>query len=195
MRSWTDSCSARREESNDMCFVAVRMRGSYHSIRLDRERTSPSFETHIVRFVSMSWTRICHLRIDWLRSLRDIVVLLLRMRSCPIRAQSFWSSRIKAQLVETNRTRCVSSLGDASFQRYRRFRLRMRRFAIRSCRACAEVKRRYLGNEASPSDETHLIRFVSTFCTWICQLRKDWGRIGQLRMRSRKTTISRTDLN
>ena len=36
---------------------------------------------------------------------------------------------------------------------------------IRSCRACAVVKRRYLGNEASPSDETHLIRFVSTFCT------------------------------
>ena len=173
-----------------MCFVAVRMRGSY----LGNE-TSPSFETHIIRFVSMSWTRIRHLRIDWLRSLRDIVVLLLRMRSCPIRAQSFCSSRIKVQLVETNRTRCVSSLGDASFQRYRRFRLRMRRFAIRSCRACAEVKRRYLGNEASPSDETHLIRFVSTFCTWICQLRKDWGRIGQLRMRSRKTTISRTDLN
>ena len=173
-----------------MCFVAVRMRGSY----LGNE-TSPSFETHIIRFASMSWTRIRHLRIDWLRSLRDIVVLLLRMRSCPIRAQSFCSSRIKVQLVETNRTRCVSSLGDASFQRYRRFRLRMRRFAIRSCRACAEVKRRYLGNEASPSDETHLIRFVSKFCTWICQLRKDWGRIGQLRMRSKKTTISQTDLN
>ena len=173
-----------------MFFVAVRMRGSY----LGNE-TSPSFETHTIPFVSMSSTRIRHLRIDWLRSLPDIVVLLLRMRSCSIRAQSFWSSRIKVQLVETNLTRCVSSLGDASFQRYRRFRLRVRRFAIRSCRACAEIKRRYLGNEASPSDETHLIRFVSKFCTWICQLRKDWGRIGQLRMRSRKTTISRTDLN
>ena len=45
----TDSCSTRRDESNDMCFVAVRMRRSY----LGNE-TSPSFETHIIRFVSTS---------------------------------------------------------------------------------------------------------------------------------------------
>ena len=118
----------------------------YHSIRLDELNQNPSSAHRLVE-ISTRYRRF-----------------ILRMRSCPIRAQSFWSSRIKVQLVETNRTRCVSSLGDASFQRYRRFRLRMRRFAIRSCRACAEVKRRYLGNEASPSDETHLIRFVSTFC-------------------------------
>ena len=66
------------------------------------------------------------IRLDELN--QDIVVLLLRMRSCAIRDRSLRSSRIQMQLVETNLTTCVSSLGDASFQRYRRFRLLMRRF-------------------------------------------------------------------
>ena len=54
-------------------------------------------------------------------SMRDIFVLLLRMRSCAIRAESKYSLRILVQLVETNLMRCVSSLGDASFPRYCRF--------------------------------------------------------------------------
>ena len=89
-------------------------------------------ETHIIRFVSTSRTRIRQLRIDWLKSVRDIVVVLLRMRSCIIRPLSFRSWHIEdggslyykyflLQNVETNRMRCVSSLGDASFPRYLRF--------------------------------------------------------------------------
>ena len=111
-----DSDSARRDESNDMCFEAER--------RLVPEIASAHAhcdETHIIRFVSTSWTRIRQLRIGWLRCVRDILVFLLRMRSCPIRAQSFRSWQIQVQNVETNRMRCVSSLGDASFPRYLRF--------------------------------------------------------------------------
>ena len=78
-------------------------------------------ETHIIRFVSTSRTRIRQLRIDCLKSVRDIVVVLLRMRSCIIRPLSFRSWHIQVQNVETNRMRCVSSLGDASFPRYLRF--------------------------------------------------------------------------
>ena len=97
-----------RSRSRDPIFA--QLRNTYHSIRLDElNQNLPSAHR-------------------WLRSLRDIVVLLLRMRSCAIRDRSLRSSRIQMQLVETNLTTCVSSLGDASFQRYRRFRLRMRRF-------------------------------------------------------------------
>ena len=38
-------------------------------------------ETHTIRFVSTSRTRIRQLRVDWLRCVRDIAVFLLRMRS------------------------------------------------------------------------------------------------------------------
>ncbi len=71
-----DSDSARRDESNDMCFEAGR--------RFVPEIASAHAqcdETHIIRFVSTSRTRIRQLRIDWLRSVRDIAVFLLRMRS------------------------------------------------------------------------------------------------------------------
>ena len=126
----------------------AQLRNTYHSIRLDElNQNLPSAH----RLVEIS-TRYR--------------VLLLLMRSCAIRRPILRSSRIQMQLVETNLTTCVSSLGDASFQRYRCFRRdACAGSAIRSCRACAVVKQRYLGNEASPSDETHLIRFVSTFCT------------------------------
>ena len=58
----TDSGSARRDESNDMCFEAGR--------RFVPEIASAHAhcdETHIIRFVSTSRTRIRQLRIDWLR--------------------------------------------------------------------------------------------------------------------------------
>ena len=72
----TDSGSARRDESNDMCFEAGR--------RFVPEMASAHAhcdETHIIRFVSTSRTRIRQLRIDWLESVRDIAVFLLRMHS------------------------------------------------------------------------------------------------------------------
>ena len=62
-----DSGSARRDESNDMCFEAGR--------RFVPEIASAHMhcdETHIIRFVSTSRTRIRQLRIDWLKSVRDI---------------------------------------------------------------------------------------------------------------------------
>ncbi len=65
-----------RDESNEMCLVAGR--------RFVPEIASAHVqcdETHIIRFVSTSRTRIRQLRIDWLRSVRDIAVFLLRMRS------------------------------------------------------------------------------------------------------------------
>ena len=71
-----DSGSARRDASNDMCFEAGR--------RFVPEIASAHahcYETHIIRFVSTSRRRIRQLRIDWLRSVRDIAVFLLRMRS------------------------------------------------------------------------------------------------------------------
>ena len=71
-----DSGSSRRDESNDMCFEAGRCFvpeiASAH-VHCD--------ETHIIRFVSTSRTRIRQLRIDWLKSVGDIAVFLLRMRS------------------------------------------------------------------------------------------------------------------
>ena len=79
----TDSGSARPDESNDMCFEAGR--------RFVPEIASAHAhcdETHIIRFVSTSRTRIRQLRIDWLRSVRDIAVFstahaqLLRLRNC-----------------------------------------------------------------------------------------------------------------
>ena len=78
----TDSGSARRDESNDMCFEAGR--------RFVPEMASAHAhcdETHIIRFVSTSRTRIRQLRIDWLESVRDIAVFLLRMHSnCDFKA-------------------------------------------------------------------------------------------------------------
>ena len=71
-----DSGSARRDESNDMCFEAGR--------RFVPEIASAHAhcdETHIIRFVSTNRTRIRQLRIDWLRYVRDIAVFLPRMRS------------------------------------------------------------------------------------------------------------------
>ena len=72
----TDSGSARQDESNDMCFEAGR--------RFVPEIASAHAhcdETHIIRFDSTSRTRIRQLRIDWLESVRDIAVFLLRMHS------------------------------------------------------------------------------------------------------------------
>ena len=105
------------------------------------------------------------------------------MRSCPIRPQSFRSWHIQVQNFETNRMRCVSSLGDASFPRYLRFiSAHARQLRIANLRM-RRRKRRYPWNEASPRDETHLVRFVSTSCTLIRELQKDWARIEQLSMR------------
>ncbi len=108
---------ARRDESNDMCLEAGRRflpeiasahAHSFathidHSIRLDELNQNPSTAHRLVE-ISSRYRRF-----------------FLRMRSCPIRAQSMQSSRIVVQLVETNRMRCVSSLGDASSPRYLRF--------------------------------------------------------------------------
>ena len=170
-RSWA---TFRSRDSFRAC--ALR-RNTYHSIRLDELNKNPSTAHRLVEICSRY------------RS------FLLRMRSCPIRPQSFRSWHIQVQKVETNRMRCVSSLGDASFPRYLRFTsAHARQLRIANLRM-RRRKRRYLWNEASPRDETHLVRFVSTSCALIRELQKDWARIGQLRMRSSKTTISRRDLN
>ena len=71
-----DYGSARRDESNDMCFEAGRR--FVPEIASARAHCD---ETHIIRFVSTSRTRIRQLRVDWLRCVRDIAVFLLRMRS------------------------------------------------------------------------------------------------------------------
>ena len=64
-----DSGSSRRDESNDMCFEAGHAQiASAKHVHCD--------ETHIIRFVSTSRTRIRQVRIDWLSSLRDIAVFL-----------------------------------------------------------------------------------------------------------------------
>ena len=71
-----DSGSARRDESNDMCFEAGR-----RFVPEIASAHSHCDDTHIIRFVSTSRTRIRQLRIDWLRSVPDIAVFLPRMRS------------------------------------------------------------------------------------------------------------------
>ena len=71
-----DSDSARRYELNDMCFESGRC-----FVPEIASAHAHCDETHIIRFVSTSRTRIRQLRIDWLRSVRDIAVFLLRMRT------------------------------------------------------------------------------------------------------------------
>ena len=97
----TDSGSARRDESNDMCFEAGR--------RFVPEIASAHAhcdKTHIIRFVSTSRTRIRQLRIDWLRSVRDIAVFLLRMRITAI-AQLRMRRRKRRYLVEISTNLCA----------------------------------------------------------------------------------------
>ena len=157
----------------------AQLRNTYHSIRLDKlNQNLPS--AHTLVEISTRYRRFTSAHAQ-LRNSKPV----LR------------SSRIQMQLVETNLTTCVSSLGDASFQRYRRFRLRMRRFRnsqlprMRSSKTKISRER----SVAQRRDTPHSIRLDVLNLNHLPTPKRDWGRIGQLRMRSRKTTISRTDLN
>ena len=97
-----DSGSARRAcESNDMCFEAGRC-----FVPEIASAHAHCDETHIIRFVSTSRTRIRQLRKDWLRSVRDIAVFHCACAVIAI-AQLPMRRRKRRYLVENSTNLCA----------------------------------------------------------------------------------------